>query len=219
MLTSAIVFCLLPQENPFNNLLQLARRHFDNLIGPPNIPERQAQADRQPQGQPQPGNNSQNAAQPENQAGNSRQSQPQRQMPTPEEAARRLLQQQNRRNPNPVIDMLHRLEQGVALFLASLVPGLGERHVQAREQARRILEEEERRAQEERERQQQGQQSGDQVSNSPFDRKPDEQEKQAGPLPDSWNSSRNTSNLEASSSGVDTGGSSDNALRARGSGA
>ena len=70
-------------------------------------------------------------------------------MPTPEEAARRLLQQQNRHNPNPMLDFLYRIEQGVALFLASLIPGLGERHVQAREQARRILEEEERRLREE----------------------------------------------------------------------
>jgi hypothetical protein len=35
-------------------------------------------------------------------------------------------------------DMFYRLEQAVALFLASLIPGVGERHVAAREEQRRL---------------------------------------------------------------------------------
>lgn len=212
MLTSAIVFCLLPRENPFSNMLQAARRHFDNLIGPPNITQQQGRAEGQGQGQNQ--NAARDTYQAQGETGSSRQSQPQRTIPTPEEAARRLLEQQNRHNPNPVINVLYRFEQGIALFLASLVPGLGERHVQAREQARRILEEEERRTQEERE-QQAGQDDAQASSESTKENSTDEH-KQAGPLPENWASPGNGSNSEATSSGVDTGGRSD--LRARGTG-
>lgn len=56
---------------------------------------------------------------------------------TPEEAARRLVRQHQEQNPNVIRDTLYRIEQAAALFLASLIPGVGERHVAAREEARR----------------------------------------------------------------------------------
>jgi len=68
---------------------------------------------------------------------------------TPEEAAARLVRQHQDRNPNIIRDTLYRVEQAAALFLASLIPGVGERHVRAREEARREAQraaEEERRA-------------------------------------------------------------------------
>ncbi|KAL9103688.1 MAG: hypothetical protein Q9163_001282 [Psora crenata] len=52
--------------------------------------------------------------------------------PTPQEAAQRLLEQQN---DSVVRQGLRRIERAVALFVASLVPGVGERHIAAREAA------------------------------------------------------------------------------------
>ncbi|KAK5091372.1 hypothetical protein LTR05_001555 [Lithohypha guttulata] len=218
MLTAAIGFCLLPQNNPFSSAFQIARRHFDNLIGPPNIPQRQAQEQGQAQqGQIQPQVPGQNGQTDQAQTSNS--SAPRSraaQMPTPEEAARRLLEQQNRRNPNPVINLLFRIEQGVALFLASLVPGLGERHIQAREQARRILEEEERRNREESERQQQMSQETPAATN---DGQSGKDNTRSAPLPESWATSEPTPGTTASSSGVDRNVGDDTGVRLRGSGA
>jgi hemolysin activation/secretion protein len=66
---------------------------------------------------------------------------------TPEEAAARIIAgRQNNQDGQPRFwrDALYRVEQSIALFLASLIPGVGERHVRAREEQRR--EEERRRA-------------------------------------------------------------------------
>lgn len=71
---------------------------------------------------------------------------------TPEEAAARLVREHENQNPSIWRDAFHRVEQSVVLFLASLIPGVGERHVRAREEARRLaqrLEEEERQRAEE----------------------------------------------------------------------
>lgn len=224
LLSSAIVYCLLPDNNPLTNALTAARRHFDNLIGPPNLPQRPAQ----PQGQAQVQNDSaghantqETTAQPQQTAstpasGSRRQQRP---MPTPEEAARRLLQQQNRRNPNPVLDFLYRVEQGVVLFLASLIPGLGERHVQVREEARRILEDEERRAREEQERQNTDGQPTSSVGDltSTESTTATDAKRETGPLPDSWGTpgANSSTGREASSSGIDRSSGQDAGLRSR----
>ncbi|KAG9776530.1 hypothetical protein KCU88_g4844, partial [Aureobasidium melanogenum] len=71
---------------------------------------------------------------------------------TPEEAAARLIRQHQDGVRGSWRDTLYRIEQSTALFLASLVPGVGERYVRAREEARRAterLEQERLRAQEE----------------------------------------------------------------------
>lgn len=148
-LTIAIVVCILPRNNPLNDALALARRHIDNLLGPP-----QPQARRQRAAQTVVGRDGQQAQQ--NPSGNASARRAVRpghvrgavQM-TPEEAAARLVRQHQDRNPNIIRDTLYRVEQAAALFLASLIPGVGERHVRAREEARREAQraaEEERRA-------------------------------------------------------------------------
>ncbi|RMD41063.1 hypothetical protein DV735_g4064, partial [Chaetothyriales sp. CBS 134920] len=72
------------------------------------------------------------------------------------EAAQRLLREHRERHPTPLLDALYSIEQSVALFLASLIPGVGERHVAVREQVRREEREaRERAAQERLERQRQ----------------------------------------------------------------
>ena len=81
--------------------------------------------------------------------------------PTPQEAAERLLQERERQDVSIVRQSFRRVERAVALFVASLVPGVGERHIAAREAAEaarqaeaRESEERARKEQEERERQQ-----------------------------------------------------------------
>ena len=55
--------------------------------------------------------------------------------PTPQEAAERLLQERERQDINLLRQGVRRVERAVALFVASLVPGVGERHIAAREAA------------------------------------------------------------------------------------
>jgi hypothetical protein len=91
--------------------------------------------------------------------------QPRRNM-TPEEAARRLLQQQRDQRFSWVRDGMRTVERSFAIFVASLWPGIGERMVHAQEErirAERVaeeervrLEEEERKKREEEAQQQNG---------------------------------------------------------------
>jgi len=78
-----------------------------------------------------------------------------RERPDPESTARRLLQQHEQRNL--WIRVLRNLERSLALFMASLVPGVGERHIaaldaQRAQEDRQRTEEEERVIREARER-------------------------------------------------------------------
>lgn len=73
-------------------------------------------------------------------------------MPTPQQAAERLLRERESRDGSIVRQNLRRLERAVALFVASLVPGVGERHIAARDAAEAARREEERVRREEEER-------------------------------------------------------------------
>ena len=93
--------------------------------------------------------------------GDSTGTQPRNRGPTPQEAAERLLQERERQDVSLVRQSLRRVERAVALFVASLVPGVGERHIAAREEAEaarqaeaREREERARREEDARERQQ-----------------------------------------------------------------
>ena len=68
--------------------------------------------------------------------------------PTPEQAAERILRERNERHHGFVRNNLRRVERAVALFVASLVPGVGERHIAAREAAEAVRQAEERERQE-----------------------------------------------------------------------
>ncbi|KPI38782.1 uncharacterized protein AB675_5805 [Cyphellophora attinorum] len=129
LLGLAVLISLLPTDNPINTVLRVARRHFDALVGPP-----------QPQPRPIA-----TAQLPNGTAPNATGQPPQGTVNiTPEEAAARIIrernaaQRQRQANPNVMRDLLYRIEQALALFLASLVPGVGERHVAAREEQRRL---------------------------------------------------------------------------------
>lgn len=138
LLAVATFICMLPRENFLQRGMAQVRRHIDTLIGPPAAPRNGAAVPAQANagdiaapGDTQPAVN-----------------------PTPAENAARLLREHEARNPNVVRDVLFRVERAAAMFLASLVPGVGERHVRAREDQRREAErlENERRAREEAER-------------------------------------------------------------------
>ena len=89
--------------------------------------------------------------------------QPRNRESTPQEAAERLLQERERQGVSFVRQSFRRVERAVALFVASLVPGVGERHIAAREAAEaarqteaREREERARKAEEESRERQQG---------------------------------------------------------------
>jgi hypothetical protein len=60
--------------------------------------------------------------------------------PDPAATAARLVQEHRQRHPNVLRDTFERVERALGLFIASLIPGVGERHVRAREEARREIE-------------------------------------------------------------------------------
>jgi hypothetical protein len=130
----------------------VARRWWEEVVG---VPQQQGQAQLGAEGQPNQAPGEQAAA-PQGQqhgAGNGRG------MPTPEQLAQRLLNErreaQNQRLQR-VRELVRPVERAVALFVASLWPGVGEAAVRAREEEERRRNEAEvearRREQEERER-------------------------------------------------------------------
>lgn len=144
MILVATIVCLQPRNGPLTRALAAARQHMDNLIGPPRPQDQARGPGRRPRARRGPtaidGNAAEPAAQrPANVRGALQ--------ITPQEAAARLLREHAEQTPSVWRNALYRVEQSAALFLASLIPGVGERHVRAREDARREiqrLEEEER---------------------------------------------------------------------------
>ncbi|KAL5116128.1 hypothetical protein ACEQ8H_006025 [Pleosporales sp. CAS-2024a] len=114
----------LAQLGIFEGQFRVIRQHFEAMLPVGALAERVAQP----------------AAEP-----------PRRNM-TPEEAARRILQQQRDERASWFRDSLRTVERSFAIFVASLWPGIGERMVHAQEErvrAERVAEEERQRAAEE----------------------------------------------------------------------
>ncbi|KAL2413688.1 hypothetical protein ABEF95_010516 [Exophiala dermatitidis] len=149
LIVVAAIVCLQPRNGPLARAVTAARLHLDNLIFPPVAQARPAQENQQPPNQPHADTTGDGALdrsgqRPVNVRGAVQM--------TPEEAAARLIRQHQDGVGGSWRDTLYRIEQSTALFLASLVPGVGERYVRAREEARREaerLEQERLRAQEE----------------------------------------------------------------------
>jgi len=131
LLAVAVIVCLLPRENPLRDLTNRIRAHIDGLVPVAAAPEQRQQ-----------GQTAQNGAQAADNGGQARPAAGvAAQRPSPEQAAARIIRQnQERQNHGIVRDTIFRVERAMALFLASLVPGVGERHVRAREEARREAE-------------------------------------------------------------------------------
>lgn len=140
LLVVATLICILPRDNILQQFITQVRRHIDTLIGPPAAPARVGAV------APAQTNAATGATAPGG-------AQPVENLTAAENAAR-LLREHEAHNPNVFRDALFRIERAAALFLASLVPGVGERHIRAREDQRREAErlENERRAREEAER-------------------------------------------------------------------
>jgi hypothetical protein len=122
-IVAAVVY--LAQAGMFQEQINMARRHFEALLPVGALAERVAQPNTQRQTQ-QRGNLS------------------------PEEAARRILQQRREQRFGWIRDSMRTIERAFALFVASLFPGVGERMVHAQEERERL---ERVAAREERERQ------------------------------------------------------------------
>ncbi|KAF2033921.1 hypothetical protein EK21DRAFT_57493 [Setomelanomma holmii] len=118
----------LAQIGVFEEQFNLVRRHFEALMPVGALAER--------------------AAQPRNAAQRQQRVEPGRNL-TPEEAARRLLQQHQNGRVGWVRESMRTVERSFAIFVASLWPGIGERMVHAQEERLRT----ERAAEEERQQQ------------------------------------------------------------------
>ncbi|KAL9107782.1 MAG: hypothetical protein Q9227_007404 [Pyrenula ochraceoflavens] len=135
LLGIAFVACILPETNFFRDLGQRMQQHLETLV--PLAPRR-GQGDQQ----------NQNRGAGTRQNGQADQGQQaRRQEPTPEQTAERLRREHQARNQAWWREGLTRIERAIALFVATLFPGVGERHIQARNDA-----EAERRAEEQRQR-------------------------------------------------------------------
>ena len=149
LLNVAALLLFLAQIGAFRPVVRYVwepiQRHAQALLPLAAHPQDQAIADAANRQAPNPGTTGQAAG-----------------ITTPEQAAERLLQQQRQRGPGILRQTLLRAERAIALFVASLVPGVGERHVAARRVADefrlREREEIERREQEERRQEQEQQQ-------------------------------------------------------------
>lgn len=58
---------------------------------------------------------------------------------SPEQVAQRLLEQRRAQGEHVIRQLFRRVERAIALFLASLAPGVAERHIQARDAAEAAL--------------------------------------------------------------------------------
>jgi hypothetical protein len=124
----------LAQLGIFEEQFNLIRRHFEAILPVGALAER--------------------AAQPRNAAQNQQRVEPGRNL-TPEEAARRLLQQRQNARAGWVRESMRTIERSFAIFVASLWPGIGERMVHAQEErirAERAAEEERQKQEEEKAR-------------------------------------------------------------------
>lgn len=109
-----------------NNWFNPVRQHLEGLIplglgGPEQNRNRNNGAANAPQGNQN--NPNPNANEPDPPAGR------QQQQPDPAQAAARLVEQHRERNANWVMDQIRRLERAGLLFLASIAPGVAERHI------------------------------------------------------------------------------------------
>lgn len=148
MLGSIALIVYIIQLGVFEQQFAVVRRHFEALL--PNA-ERIAQPPNQ-----------------ENGAADARRN------ITPEEAARRILAQQRNNQFGWVRESMRTVERGVAIFVASLWPGIGERMVHAQEERERL---ERVAASEERERQEEERRRAEEEANNKSE---DEKKNEAG---------------------------------------
>lgn len=155
ILTGAVLYCCIPPNNIFQDQFRQIQGHLEGLV--PLAPPGDAR---------QPNNNDvHRPAGEQNGDQSARGSRPRNREPTPQEVAERILRQRNERNNSWFMETSRRIERAVALFFASLVPGVGERHIRARNEAEAARQAAER-ARQETQDAEQASQAGVEASNS-----------------------------------------------------
>ena len=124
----AVLVSAMPSTNVFRGFTARLQTHIDGLVVPPAAPAPPVR--QQIEGQRQQGDAPADGRRPN--SGSRRQDEP-----DPAATAARLVQEHRQRHPNVLRDTFEWVERGFALFVASLIPGVGERHIRAREEARR----------------------------------------------------------------------------------
>jgi len=119
MITGLSFIFFLANTGLLEGLRAPVRRHLENLIPLGPLPGGDAAAGGQAADGAAPGLQGQEVARAEG--------------PTPEQVAQRLMQQRRQEDTSWLMTQLRRAEHASLLFLASLVPGVGERHIAARE--------------------------------------------------------------------------------------
>lgn len=131
LLLLTVVWCVLPETTFFQDQGRRIQRHLEDLL--PLAPQPRARNDQRDQ-QPRQNEGAATAAT-ENAGAPQRSGSGQRpRTPTPGEVAERIRRDHRARQATWIGDTLTRVERAVALFLASLIPGIGERHIRARNQ-------------------------------------------------------------------------------------
>ena len=127
LLAAAVIICMLPRDNPLRDAFNQLRRHFDGLL-PTIVEPAQQGAGQNPPGDPERRANAVPPAQP---------TAPLLADQAPPQGGQDA---QDGQNNSVFREAMLRVERAVALFLASLVPGVGEQHVRARERQRQEAE-------------------------------------------------------------------------------
>ena len=131
---AAALVAAMPSTTVFRGFAARLQEQVDGLVQPPAMPAPAVPGRRRNEAQPREGGPATDTRRPEE--GVRRQGEP-----DPTATAARLVEEHRQRQPNDMLwDTLQRAERAIGLFVASLIPGVGERHVRAREEARREVE-------------------------------------------------------------------------------
>lgn len=128
-----------------NDVRNIVRQHLEGFVPLAGPDLNRNRRDNNPAADPPHGQEGNNDAGPR--------AEPQQGNPDPAQAAARLVEQHRERNANWVLNQIRRLERAGLLFLASIAPGVAERHIQqleAQERAERERQEAAERAERER---------------------------------------------------------------------
>jgi hypothetical protein len=189
MMGIAGIIIYLAQLGVFENQFEGIRRHFEALLP---LVDRQAQ-ERNRQGQNGNGHAQGQGQQPLRPDRNLR----------PEMVARRLVRQQQEQSW--IRQQMRSAERGLALFVASLWPGIGERMVHAqeeRERAERTAQEEAQRLEEERREQEEAQRAEQNKETTASEPKTEPSDEAVDPVEASGSSSKGKEKIEVAEEGL-----------------
>lgn len=162
ILCAASLIYVILQAEFFAGYRDRFRRHFEGLLGPPAQDQQPQRQDGVPPNEAAGEDGTRRAAQQGGRGLHLRPGEP----VSPQATASRLIDQRREQERSWWRDQFRGIERVLALFLASLYPGVGERHVAARERAARTAQEEEVRQAREREAEEQRRSTQTDVANT-----------------------------------------------------